>query len=244
MTPIDRHDVPVLQFSGGKDSLACLYLLRPYWNQLTVAWANSGDAFPETIDLMNAVRPLVHRFIEVEGDAPGWIAEHGWPVDVLPVRNSFLGRLVDWNDGPLLQPFTACCGANIWGPLQAEMRRIGATLVIRGQRNSEETKSIIRSGAIIEGVEYWFPLEDWSENQVFAYLDEQDVEVPSYYQFTGTGLDCMHCTAWVKQQARVHRWMSWAHPQEHAIVADRLYRAYRAAAVELHEVSRVVFPEE
>jgi len=32
----------VLQLSGGKDSLACLYLLKPKWDDLIVAWVNTG----------------------------------------------------------------------------------------------------------------------------------------------------------------------------------------------------------
>lgn len=41
---IDRHERVVLFFSGGKDSLTCLLLLRPYWDRLTVCWINTGAA--------------------------------------------------------------------------------------------------------------------------------------------------------------------------------------------------------
>jgi 3'-phosphoadenosine 5'-phosphosulfate sulfotransferase (PAPS reductase)/FAD synthetase len=61
VTPIERHKPgkAVLQFSGGKDSLACLLLLRPWWDRLTVMWVNTGAAFPETLELMEAVRSRV-----------------------------------------------------------------------------------------------------------------------------------------------------------------------------------------
>jgi phosphoadenosine phosphosulfate reductase len=56
---IARHERIVLQFSGGKDSLASLQMVRDHWAKITVAWVNSGDVFPETIELMDTVRARV-----------------------------------------------------------------------------------------------------------------------------------------------------------------------------------------
>ena len=53
---IERHDLIALQLSGGRDSIACLYLLKPYWDRLTVYWLDTGAAFPETVSLMQQVR--------------------------------------------------------------------------------------------------------------------------------------------------------------------------------------------
>lgn len=226
MTPIERHlaagGKPVLQFSGGKDSLACLEMLRPYWDRLTVAWANAGDAFPETMEVMDSVRGLVGEFVEVKTDAPAHISEHGWPVDVLPVSRTPYGRAITGNTAQPMQAYTVCCWENIWLPLAAKMEEVGATLIVRGQRNSEETKSPLRSGAVVAGTEYWFPIEDWSEDQVFTFLSERGVDVPAYYEHTGSGLDCMHCTAWMRSQARVIRWMERDHPAAHREVKRRL----------------------
>jgi len=36
----------ILQFSGGQDSIALLYLMEPFWEDLTVVWADAGDASP------------------------------------------------------------------------------------------------------------------------------------------------------------------------------------------------------
>jgi 3'-phosphoadenosine 5'-phosphosulfate sulfotransferase (PAPS reductase)/FAD synthetase len=91
MTPdlsiIGRHAKPILQFSGGADSLACLWLLREHWPRLTVVWVNTGDCFPETSELMRKVRELVPHFHEVRSDQPAQIRRWGYPVDVLPIRS-------------------------------------------------------------------------------------------------------------------------------------------------------------
>ncbi|MFG0641366.1 phosphoadenosine phosphosulfate reductase family protein, partial [Delftia sp. WSY_22] len=49
-----------LHFSGGKDSLACLYLLRPLVEQgLPVYWLSTGDTIPETRAVVDQVRAWI-----------------------------------------------------------------------------------------------------------------------------------------------------------------------------------------
>jgi hypothetical protein len=87
-----RHEKVVLEFSGGKDALACLFLLQEYWGKFDLLWCNTGDAFPET-------RELVYSFglpvLEVRSDQPGNIARRGPPSDVLPVWDSPFGQILD-----------------------------------------------------------------------------------------------------------------------------------------------------
>jgi phosphoadenosine phosphosulfate reductase len=45
-----------LQFSGGKDSLACLHLYREQWPDLLVMWLNTGAVYPEMMDYMDGWR--------------------------------------------------------------------------------------------------------------------------------------------------------------------------------------------
>lgn len=221
--PIDNHEKAALQFSGGKDSLACLMMLRPYWDRLIVAWGNAGDSYPETLDIIASVRALGVNVTEVHGDAPVWIAMHGWPVDLLPVGNTFYGRVIDGAlDRQLMQGYTVCCQANRWGPMHQAMRDMGVTLIIRGQRNSEAMKSSLRSGHKESGFEYWFPIEDWSEDDVFSYLRENGVAAPAYYEHTTTSLDCMHCTGWMLENAKTVGYLAKKHPETYAEVTRRL----------------------
>ena len=58
---IERHERIALQVSGGRDSIACLYLMRPYWDRVTVYWLDTGAAYPETVSLMQRICDMVAK---------------------------------------------------------------------------------------------------------------------------------------------------------------------------------------
>ena len=210
----------VLQFSGGKDSLACLYLLQPRWSEITVAWMNTGTALPETLALMREVRRMVPHFLEMRSDVLTDVAERGWPTDVLPVANG-PGRDYRGLGGIKLRTSFDCCARNVWIPMGAIMKQIGATEVIRGQRNAERLKSTIRDGHVEDGITYRFPIQDWSEEQVRAFLSERGA-LPEYYQHIETSLDCWNCTAYLEEKASHVRYLRDRHPDRYAIVSEKL----------------------
>jgi len=187
-----QHQTVALHFSGGKDSLACPHLLRPYWDKITVTWGNSGAAFPETIAQMAAVRALVPHLLEVSANVLAQNTLMGLSADVVPIRQTALGRSVqpEGSTGQLVQSHLDCCIANIVLPIHQAMANLEATLVIRGQRRSESRRAPIRSGHQENGVTYWFPIETWTDDQVFDYLRKQAVEIPKHYQYTKVSLDC------------------------------------------------------
>lgn len=211
----------VLQFSGGKDSLACLYLMRPYWDKLIVIWMNSGAAYPETVKQMESIRELVPRFIEVKADQPKHIALHGYPADVVPTAHTSFGAYFR-PVGQLIQPWSSCCWANLWAPMQEATLKTGAKIVIRGQRRDEPRPSPIRSGHVENGITYLFPLEDWSEADVFRFLQEEGVSTPESYTWAGTSLDCWSCTAFLDERQQELRNMPNVHPELWPEVKRRL----------------------
>lgn len=232
MDVFDRHAKAVLQFSGGKDSLACLHMLQPYWEQITVLWVNTGDSFPETRDQMGDVARMVPHFLEVRSQQPAQNGRHGPPADVVPVWDTPLGRMVDETRRFRVQTPFACCSENIWHPLDQATRSIGATLVIRGQRNEEGKKSPIRSGHVEGGLEYFFPLEGWSRARVLEFLASKDVSLPAHYACMDTSLDCQHCTAYLSENAGKFTYLRERHPKTYKAVQERL--TYIRDAV-LHE---------
>lgn len=242
--PIERHvaadGVPVLSFSGGKDSTACLTILKPWWDKLTVVWVNTGDAFPETMEIMDRVRPQVGRFVEVRSDQAAQTEANGWPSEIVPTAMTHLGRLLDGHARPIVQPYFSCCGDNIWTPLAKAFKDLGATLVIRGQKNADARKAPLASGVELDGVEYWFPLHDWSHDDVFDYLRAEGVVIPAHYEHTETSLDCRHCTAYLYEQVRKMAWLRQAYPEVHAELAWRLRVIKNAATAELANVDRVL----
>ena len=230
---ISATDKAVLQFSGGKDSLACLYLLRPYWDRLTVAWTNTGAAYPETVELMARVRAMVPNFLEITSDQPANIARHGPPADVVAVRAMPQGRVLTQYAGAPVQSFLECCSANIWHPMNDAMKAMGATLIFRGQKLSDDRKTAIRSGYTEGGVRYVFPIEDWTDADVLAYLKEVGVELPAHYAYTKTSLDCWSCTAYLNENQGRLAHMREAEPVRWAAYEPRLRVVLEAAAKEV-----------
>lgn len=212
----------VLQFSGGKDSLACLYLLRHQWSRLTVCWQNTGDAFPETLEQMERIAAMVPNFLEVTADVRAEILRHGPPTDVLPIKNSAVGKATTDEPGMKMQSWHECCARSSWIPLQQAMVRIGATVIYRGQRDSEDYKAPLTDGDVIDGVTYRFPIQSWTEAQVEQYLISQGVAIPSHYDFTAKSLDCMHCTAYLDEKLPQLQYLKRFHPAQFAEVRSTL----------------------
>ena len=192
-----RHSNVALSLSGGKDSLACLYLMRPYWDRLTVYWCNTGDAFPETIKFMNGIRKMVPNFREISGQQPAVIAADGWPSDVVTYRDTSFGHSVHGDTGVKMQSRYDCCARSMMLPLYNAMRAEGVTCIIRGKRHDEDDKSGVLSGHVDEnGIELQFPIYDWTEQDVLHYLRVIGVELPKFYAHGNNSIDCMHCTAY------------------------------------------------
>lgn len=193
----NRHLRIVLQFSSGKDSAACLYALEPYWDKITVLWMNPGNPYPETVEYMEKIRAMVPAFMELRGKQPEWIKEHGYPVDVLPVSSSPFIHSTANQRAIKLQPFPACCSANFWLPMMNWCVENEVTGIIRGQKLSDRMKTGVRSGDVINGMEYLFPLEDWTDEEVFSFLGDR--VPPSYKNGLISSLDCKNCTAYVQE---------------------------------------------
>lgn len=221
MSPLDRHTNIVLQFSGGKDSIACLLLLKEHLHRITVVWLNTGAAFPETLEQMEEIKKICPNFIEAHGRQQQQVAAYGFPVDVLPMRNHIAIQRSTQQTRVPLQGFMQCCFNSLMLPMQEATKKLGATLVIRGQKLADHHKSALRSGAVVEGVEYWFPLEEWTDDQVLAYVKNSGL-LPSHYETANTSLDCWSCTAYLQENQWKLPYLKKNHPEKAAEVERRL----------------------
>lgn len=175
-----RHPQVMLQLSAGKDSLACLKLLEAEgaMDKVLVVWMNPGHPHPETIAYMEKIKARVPHFVELRGNIDNWVAMHGLPKDNPAVN----------------EPHTfTCCAANMWQPMANFLRWTNITGVIRGQKKVDVLRAPISSGYIEDGVEYWFPLEAWSDDDVFTYCGE---ELPESYKREPKSVDCAICTGY------------------------------------------------
>lgn len=195
MLDLTQYQRPALHFSGGKDSLACLYLLRDQLDSLTVYWVNTQDQCPETLAVVEAVRPWVPNFVEIKTDARAWRRDNGDPTDLVPAKAHFLGVAYGMNDTRLSNRFD-CCFANLMRPMHERMLADGVDAVIRGTKLVDTGKVPAEGRA--GNYDVILPIKHWTHTQVFEYLES--VEAPSnaiYEHFKAVSApECLTCTAW------------------------------------------------
>ncbi|KVC30705.1 phosphoadenosine phosphosulfate reductase family protein [Burkholderia pseudomultivorans] len=221
------HQRAALTFSGGKDSLACLYLLRPWWDRVIVLWANAGDPYPETIKQMERIRALVPNFVEVTG--PGYIRGHGpeqtFPADMVPLSATPAGRMAEAS-APRFKVHSKfdCCWSNWWLPLNNKVNELGIDLLVRGDREDEKltNNAVLNATGNEGGGTYLLPLRHWSKEDVFAYLRTEGVEIPRSYEYGLGSLDCLHCTAWLNESGKKLQYLRDFHPEAAVEYEQRL----------------------
>jgi 3'-phosphoadenosine 5'-phosphosulfate sulfotransferase (PAPS reductase)/FAD synthetase/ubiquinone/menaquinone biosynthesis C-methylase UbiE len=191
----NRHARIGFQFSGGRDSTAALFLLRPYWDRMVVYHVDTGDQFPETRAVVDKVAQSV-PIVRVHSDVPALRTEHGMPSDLVPVDNTELGRMVSGRTVKLQSRYE-CCWRGIMQPMHERMVADGITLLVRGQRDDEYATQPLRSGQSGNGFEVLYPIQSWSGEQVTAYLKDHGLPIADFYEYGAPhGSDCMGCTAW------------------------------------------------
>lgn len=228
-----------LQFSGGKDSLAILHMYRDQLDEIVVAWVNTGAAYPEVQREMARIAKKVPHFLVVRGNQPEQIRKNGYPSDIVPINYSPIGRyFVKKAETFRIQSAFDCCAANMWDPLTRTMALMGVKRVIRGQRADEQYKNpAIKNGTVLDGIEYVLPLETWTAEQVFKYLRDHGIELPSYYSSEVTSHDCWNCTAYLDSYVKRIQNLP---PPARAEVQRRLKEINRAIELESAPLKRLI----
>lgn len=207
-----------LAFSGGKDSMACLHLLK---NEIDCAiYVDTGFAYPETLALVRYAGSLV-KLVVVQSDRLKQNEREGLPSDVVPINWTRLGQSLTGVKESYIQSYLGCCYENLMLPLMAEAKRLGVKTLYIGQRAEENHKSSLPSGAVMDGITRIYPIENWTEEEVFSYLKEK-MEVPEHYAIKHSSLDCYDCTAYKTDSYDRVAWTKEKHPE--------FYKAYLARA--------------
>ncbi|MGX0136359.1 phosphoadenosine phosphosulfate reductase domain-containing protein [Cupriavidus metallidurans] len=234
---LDNHERIALQFSGGKDSLALLHLMRPFWDRLTVYWLDTGDAFPETEALVEEVAAMVPNFQRIQGRQPETIELFGIPSDLVPVHSTPIG-VIARRGGTLIQDRYSCCMRSLMLPMHERMQADGITLVVRGQKNTDPLRAPVESGHVEDGIEYQFPLQDWSDEDVLRFLAEEGVEIPRFYQTLHSSPDCKTCSAyWEEGRAP---YLKEHHPEAYEEYQRRLNTISDATAEAIQHFNREI----
>lgn len=224
LSPLDRHNKIALCFSGGKDSLACVYLLRAHLDRLTIYHLDTGDLLPEVHEIVAHVEGFAPHFVRVQTDVAAWIAEWGMPTDLLPFGAHPVGIAMGDMKTRLVTRY-ACCYANLMLPLFERIRSDGNTLVIRGTKSVDMEQLPRRDGEVGDGFELMLPLQNWSHDDVFAYLRSVGAPINRIYDYVTNSPECARCSAWWNE--RRASYLRRYHP---AIFADYAARMRIVAA--------------
>lgn len=206
-----RHKRVSLMYSGGKDSLCCLLLARPWWDRLDVVWVDTGNQFPEVVEHMERVKALVPHFTVLHSDTRSYFGQHGFPVDVVPTRHTEVGQYIYGPTSLRMCSRFECCNANIWSRLEAYRQLVRPTCIVRGDRGTERAKGPENDG----DTEYAFPIWDWTDEQVRELVRSapEGLYQPRHEMDHGTSLDCMTCTAYNDEHKERMAYLKKYHPE-------------------------------
>jgi len=178
---------PILMFSGGKDSLLCLLMLQDQLDHINVVFVNTGKMFPEALSFIDTIRELCPKYIELNSDRDSDWEINGIPADVIvPMKGNY-------------QSVKSCHYKNIMLPVVNLIKAMDSRLVIRGSKNTDQYHDGIQSLSVVQGTTIYNPIENFTDYQVREALKTYDhlVELPDYFSFEHTSLDCMDCTGFL-----------------------------------------------
>jgi phosphoadenosine phosphosulfate reductase len=216
-TRLDKHDKVALAASGGKDSTACVWLLKDYLDRITIYHVDTGDELPEVRDAVAAIEAMAPHFVRVTTDVIGWIAAHGLPSDLVPHSAHQFGQVMGEGQVRLAARYD-CCHANRAGALFARIKADGNTMMISGIRRDDMRVMSSHDGDVLDGIEVFYPVETWSTADVLAYLANVGAPLPPFYPELAHGVDCAGCSAWWSEERGAY--LRRVHPE--------LYRQYQA----------------
>lgn len=234
------HKHALLQFSGGKDSTALLHMARPWLDRIEVVTVDHGANFPHVQAHIDAtLQELGVTATVLHSDSAAWVRANGLPADIVPVESAeaapFMGE-----SGPRLVNYLTCCFSNIMQPMHDYVCSSGHTLVLRGSKRADSRVGV-PSGFVEGGVEYRSPLWDWSDAEVFAYLDGQGVALPEQYAAgVNDGLDCWFCPAHLKHHGGEKlRYLKTSHPDLWPVISTNVRTVADAARREVYRLNPV-----
>jgi len=216
---LSPHKNIALQFSGGKDSLALVHLLRPHWDRLTFYHVDTGDLLPEVREIVDSVEAMVPRFVRIETRPADWQQRFGMPSDLVPSSCTPLGVKIGMSDQRLIDRFE-CCAFNIMVPMHEAALKDGCTLVIRGTKRADMKRLPAENGPTGLGYDLWLPLLEWSDDDVFAYLREVGAPICRVYENGAQSPECATCPAWWSEGRSSY--LGKYHPELHAAYQAKL----------------------
>ena len=162
---------PYVAFSGGKDSLTLAHLARQIDPTIPLIYADDELLWDEHVAYVEAMKDFFGEpFLHVSGGS----VHAGW--------------FRPWQSQPYWRPVPP---EMVWvedsGQFSREARRMGYDLAIRGLRADEsrgraERMAETKGAGSRFGVRTCDPIYDWTAEEVWAYIEAQDLPVCRVYQ--------------------------------------------------------------
>ena len=236
---IGSHRRVLFLFSGGKDSVAVYHLVKPYLDRIIVGWVDTGDNAPEVSDYVLRLAETIPNFIHFKSDVRSWIKENGYPSDVVPTDYTKQGQLFSGKKDITIANYLSCCHDNIWLPLGELADHVGADAVITGQRNEDDHKSFVKNGTFDGRRHHYYPIVDWSTEQVVEYIKAQG-ENAERFSLDHTSIDCLSCTAYCNSQSRRMEYVRKHYPERFIETVSAIKKIQSAIREETQGIDELV----
>lgn len=200
-----------VQLSGGKDSIACLHLARTQEHKIFAVFGNPGNPYPHVIEYIETICKdwnIELHYAFPETPVLDSINHDGLPVDLLPVWASneadyFAGLKKGYRTK--MQSGIACCAKHLWIPIHQKVKELQPDEIWRGSKLSDDH---VTKGPYFDhdGLKFVCPLWEWTDKDVYQYLELHDIELPLQYKEGIThSLDCIECTSWLDGESELGR---------------------------------------
>ena len=173
-----------------------VYMLREHLDRVTIYHNDTGDLLPEVREIVDHVKGFAPHFVHIRGDVAGWIEENGLPSDVVPFQAHWFAEVVGQRRAKIVSRYE-CCYSNLMLPLWQRLQADGVTLVIRGTKRGDFPVLPVVNGQVLEGVEFWHPLEGMTHEEVFDYLRGAGAPICRVYETGLQAPECARCPAWL-----------------------------------------------
>ena len=191
-------------------------------------WTDTGASFPHVEKYVRDMCSLYDMELIVarpEKSVLKWQNENGFPADIIPWDSTpFMEKISKNKFGATLVPYTNCCSVNIWEPMNAAVIASGITHVVRGSKEADHHVGVSH-GFTENGIYYDSPLWDWSDIDVFSYIEKHDIPLPENYKMSSDSdsLDCWCCTAYCGKSGDFRaEFIKEIHPELHDFQSARI----------------------
>ena len=226
---MENHKVVALEVSGGRDSIAAYRLLGKLPDNVFIVFLDTADTPTETLDRMFE---LNHKheghFVWLNSSSFKTRRDYGHP---LPLA---LSDLPIFSSAPPTQTQFDCCTRSIMIPMHNAVVSLGATMIIRGVRDTDVHKSPVKHMDYIDGIRYAYPVYDRTDEDINIICSDM---LPSFYEHMTTAPDCLTCTGYWGTGHQ--KWLDVAYP----VLATERRERITALLSYIEPVLRIGFKE-